>query len=186
MTIEASDIKNGITILYNGEPCQVVYFLHVKPGKGAAILRTKLKNLKNGNTIEQNFSANEKFETAMISRRKVQYSYNAGGTFYFMDLETYESYELSEEQLGFAKNFIVEGHECVLTFHESELIGLDLPDKVELVVTETTDAVKGNTATSATKDAWVETGLLVKVPLFIQQGETIIVSTLDGKYSSRA
>jgi len=186
MVIEASDIKNGITLLIDGDIFQVLWFLHVKPGKGAAILKTKMKNLRNGNVLEQTFNANAKFETAMISRRKCTYSYNAGGTYSFMDNETYEPYDLEEDKIGFAKNFIVEGHEVVLTFYEAELIGIDLPDKVDLVVTETTDAVKGNTATNATKDAWVETGLLVKVPLFIQQGETITVETETGKYAGRA
>ena len=186
MMIDASEIKNGLTLLIEGNIYQVVEFLHVKPGKGAAILKTKLKNLRTANTLERTFNANTKFETATITKRNVQYSYNAGGIYSFMDLETYETYDLSEEQVGYNKNFLVEGMEVVVALYESELLGINLPDKVELVVTETAPAVKGNTVTGATKDAIVETGLLVKVPLFIEEGEKIIISTIDGKYSSRA
>ena len=186
MTIDASEIKNGLTLLIEGNIYQVVEFLHVKPGKGAAILKTKMKNLRTGNTLDRTFNANTKFETAMITKRNVQYSYNAGGIYTFMDMETYETYDLNEEQIGYNKNFLVEGMEVILAFYESELLGLNLPDKVELTVTETTAAVRGNTVTGATKDAIVETGLLVKVPLFIEEGEKIIISTIDGKYSSRA
>ena len=186
MMIDASEIKNGLTLLIEGNIYQVVEFLHVKPGKGAAILKTKLKNLRTSNTLERTFNANTKFETATITKRNVQYSYNAGGTYSFMDMETYETYDLSEEQVGYNKNFLVEGMEVVVALYESELLGINLPDKVELTVTETAPAVKGNTVTGATKDAVVETGLLVKVPLFIEEGERIIISTIDGKYSSRA
>ena len=186
MMIDASEIKNGLTLLIEGNIYQVVEFLHVKPGKGAAILKTKLKNLRTSNTLERTFNANTKFETATITKRNVQYSYNAGGIYSFMDMETYETYDLSEEQIGYNKNFLIEGMEVVVALYESELLGINLPDKVELTVTETAPAVKGNTVTGATKDAIVETGLLVKVPLFIEEGEKIIISTIDGKYSSRA
>ena len=186
MMIDASEIKNGLTLLIEGNIYQVVEFLHVKPGKGAAILKTKLKNLRTSNTLERTFNANTKFETATITKRNVQYSYNAGGIYSFMDMETYETYDLNEDQVGYNKNFLVEGMEVVVALYESELLGINLPDKVELTVTETAPAVKGNTVTGATKDAVVETGLLVKVPLFIEEGERIIISTIDGKYSSRA
>ena len=175
-----------LTLLIEGNIYQVVEFLHVKPGKGAAILKTKLKNLRTTNTLERTFNANTKFETATITKRNVQYSYNAGGIYSFMDLETYETYDLNEDQVGYNKNFLIEGMEVVVALYESELLGINLPDKVELTVTETAPAVKGNTVTGATKDAVVETGLLVKVPLFIEEGEKIIISTIDGKYSSRA
>ena len=186
MMIDASEIKNGLTLLIEGNIYQVVEFLHVKPGKGAAILKTKLKNLRTSNTLERTFNANTKFETATITKRNVQYSYNAGGIYSFMDMETYETYDLSEEQVGYNKKFLIEGMEVVVALYESELLGINLPDKVGLTVTETAPAVKGNTVTGATKDAIVETGLLVKVPLFIEEGEKIIISTIDGKYSSRA
>ncbi len=186
MMINANDIKNGMTLLIEGNIYQVIEFLHVKPGKGAAFLRTKLKNLRTAGTIEKTFNTNIKFETATITKRTVQYSYNAGGTYSFMDMETYETYDLTEDQVGYNKNFLVEGMEVVIVMYESELLGINLPDKVELTVTETNPAVRGNTVNNALKDAYVETGLLVKVPLFIEQGERIIVSTIDGKYSSRA
>ena len=186
MMIDASEIKNGLTLLIEGNIYQVVEFLHVKPGKGAAILKTKLKNLRTSNTLDRTFNANTKFETAMITKRNVQYSYNAGGTYSFMDMETYETYDLTEDQVGYNKNFLVEGMEVIIVMYESELLGLNLPDKVELTVTQTDPAVRGNTVNNALKDAYVETGLMVKVPLFIEEGERIIVSTIDGKYSSRA
>ena len=186
MMIDASEIKNGLTLLIEGNIYQVVEFLHVKPGKGAAILKTKLKNLRTSNTLERTFNANTKFETAMITKRTVQYSYNAGDTYSFMDMETYETYDLSEEQVGYNKNFLIEGMEVIIAMYESELLGLNLPDKVELTVTQTDPAVRGNTVNNALKDAYVETGLMVKVPLFIEEGEKILVSTSDGKYSSRA
>jgi len=186
MMINANDIKNGLTLLIDGNIYQVVEFLHVKPGKGPAFIRTKIKNLRTGGTIEKTINPSSKLETAMITKINVQYSYNAGDTYNFMDMETYETYDLSEEQVGYSKNFLVEGMEVSLTMYESELLGINLPDKVELEVTETAPAVKGNTVTGATKDAYVSTGLLVKVPLFIEQGERIIISTADGKYSSRA
>jgi len=185
-SILAGDFKTGLTLEIDGEIFQVLDFQHVKPGKGAAILKTKLKNLRSGGTYDRTFNASTKFETAMIERKPVQYSYNTGDSYSFMDMSTYESYELSDDQIGYNKNFLVEGMEVVITFYESEVLGIALPDKVDLVVTETTDAVRGNTATNATKDAIVETGLLVKVPLFIQQGEKISIFTADGKYSGRA
>ena len=114
MMIDASEIKNGLTLLIEGNIYQVVEFLHVKPGKGAAILKTKLKNLGTSNTLERTFNANTKFETATITKRKVQYSYNAGGIYSFMDMETYETYDLSEEQIGYNKNFLIEGMEVVV------------------------------------------------------------------------
>ena len=152
MMIDASEIKNGLTLLIEGNIYQVVEFLHVKPGKGAAILKTKLKNLRTTNTLERTFNANTKFETATITKRNVQYSYNAGGTYSFMDLETYETYDLSEEQVGYNKNFLVEGMEVIIVMYESELLGLNLPDKVELTVTQTDPAVRGNTVNNALKD----------------------------------
>ncbi len=186
MAIEAGDFKTGLTLLIDGEIYQVLDFMHVKPGKGAALLKTKMKNLRTGGILEKSYNATTRFEQAIIDRREVDYSYYADETYYFMDRETYEMYELNQEVIGFAKNFLVEGQKVVVKFFEGELLNLDLPDKVELEVTETTGAVAGNTATNATKDAKVETGLLVRVPLFIKEGDKIIVSTIDGKYNGRA
>ncbi len=186
MPIEAGDFRTGLTLIIDGELYQVLDFLHVKPGKGAAILKTKLKNLRTGNVIERNFNTTIKFDQAIIEKKELQYSYSADNTYYFMDMETFDTYEISSDIVGFAKNFLVEGQMVKIKFFESEILGIDLPDKIELEVTETTGAVAGNTATNATKDATVETGLLVRVPLFVKEGDKIIVSTDDGKYCGRA
>ena len=184
--IEVNDIKNGMTLMIEGNIYQVVEFLHVKPGKGSAFMKTKLKNLRTGGTVEKTFNTNVKFEKANINRSSVQYLYNTGDTYYFMNMETYEQVELSSEQIGDNKNYLIENMMVDVIMFEGELLGVVLPDKVEFTVTETEPAVKGNTTNNALKDAYVETGMLVRVPLFIEQGEKILVTTADGKYSSRA
>ena len=186
MNININDIKNGMTVIIDGNLCQIVEFQHVKPGKGPAFIRIKLKNLRTGSTVEQTFNTNIKVEKAHIDKVSVQYLYSSGDTFVFMNNETYEQIEVSKTILGDNANFIKEGLEITIDFYDGEIIGITLPEKVEYVVTETTEAVKGNTATNAMKDATIETGLVVKVPLFINQGESIIINTSDGKYSSRA
>ena len=184
--LEAGDFKNGLTFIFEGQIYQVLDFMHVKPGKGAAILKTKLKNLRSGSIIERNFNTNLRFEQAQIDKKETQFSYASDGTYFFMDMESYDMYELSEEQVGFYKNFLSEGCAVSVKFFESEILSIELPDKMTLTVTETSGAVAGNTAQTATKDAICETGLLVKVPLFIKQEDKIIVSTIDGKYCGRA
>lgn len=185
MAIEAGDFRTGLTVIVDGDPWMVLDFQHVKPGKGAAILKTKMKNLKTGSTQERNFNASTKFDAANIQRKTAQYSYSADDTYYFMDMETYDTYELSEEHLGFNKYFILEGMDVTLMFFEGELLDVSVPDKVELTITETTPGVKG-APTTQTKDAMTETGLAIRVPQFIEQGEKVLVSTADGKYSGRA
>ena len=184
--IEVNDIKNGTTLIVEGQLMQVVEFLHVKPGKGAAFMKTKLKNLRTGATVEKTFNTNVKFEDAKIDRMNVQYLYNAGDTYFFMNMQTYDQFELSEEQVGDKKQFLLENMSVDIAMYNGELIGLSLPEKIEFTVVECDPAVKGNTATNATKNAYTETGLLVRVPLFIEEGEKIIVSSADGKYYSRA
>lgn len=184
--IEVNDIKTGMTLIIEGGIYQIVDFLHVKPGKGSAFMKTKLKNLRTGGTIERTFNTNVKFEKANIEKSNVQYLYNTGDNYNFMNMETYEQLELSADQLGNDKNFLIENMNVLVSFFQGELLGVILPDKIEMTVTETEPAVKGNTTNNATKDATVETGLKVRVPLFIEQGEKIIVSTADGKYVSRA
>ena len=184
--INVNDIKNGMTIMIEGQIYQVVEFLHVKPGKGSAFMKTKLKNLRTGGTIEKTFNTNVKFEKANINKQNVQYLYNTGDTYFFMNMETYDQLELSAKQIGDSKNYLIENMNVYVILYEGELLGIDLPDKVEFTVTETEPAVKGNTTNNALKDATVETGLVVKVPMFIEQGEKILVTTVDGKYSSRA
>lgn len=184
--INVNDIKNGMTLMIEGNIYQVVEFLHVKPGKGSAFMKTKLKNMRTGGIVERTFNTNVKFEKANINRSNVQYLYNTGDTYYFMNMETYEQLELSEAQIGDDKYYLIENGTVDIVQYEGELLGLILPDKIEFTITETEPAVKGNTTNNAQKDAYVETGLLVRVPLFIEQGEKILVTTADGKYSSRA
>ena len=185
MAIEAGDFKTGLTVMVDGDPWQVIDFMHVKPGKGAAILKTKMKNLKTGSTQERNFNASTKFEAAMIEKKQAQYSYSSGDTYYFMDMETFETYELSEEHVGFNKYFLIEGMNVTLQIFEGDVLAIVVPDKVELTVVETTAAIKGAPSTQ-TKDALTDTGLSLRVPQFIEQGEKILVTSADGKYSSRA
>ena len=185
MAIEAGDFKTGLTVMVDGDPWQVIDFMHVKPGKGAAILKTKMKNLKTGSTQERNFNASTKFEAAMIEKKSAQYSYSAGDVYYFMDMETFETYEVSEEHVGFNKYFLIEGMDVMLQFFDGQILDIVVPDKVELTVAETTPAIKG-APSSQTKDAVTDTGLSLRVPQFIEEGERILVSTSDGKYSSRA
>jgi len=186
MAIEAGDFKTGLTVMVDNDPWVVVEFMHVKPGKGAAILKTKMKNLKTGSTQERNFAASVKFEAANIEKKKAQFSYVSGDTYYFMDTESFETYELNEQQIGFNKYFLLDGMEISLMFFQGNVLNISLPDKVELNLVEVEQAVKGDTATNALKLAVTETGLQVKVPMFINDGERIIVSTSDGKYVSRA
>lgn len=185
MMIDINDIKNGMTVIVEGNLYQIVDFLHVKPGKGAAFMKTKLKNLRTGGTIEKTFNTNIKIEKANISKKAMQYLYNTSDMYYFMDMNTYEQVELSEKQIENEKKYLKENLEVELVYFESELIGLNLPEKVEYKVTYATDAVKGNTSTNALKDATLENGLEVKVPLFICEGDVVVISTKDGKYVSR-
>ena len=184
--ISTNDLKNGITIEYEGNIYVVMDTQHVKPGKGAAIVKAKLKNLRTGSIVEQTFNAGVKVATARIEKQLMQYLYNMSGVFYFMNMESYEQLELQQSQIGDNVKFLKENLEVYITSYNGEILGIDLPDKVTLVVTHTEPAVKGNTTTNALKDAECETGLMLRVPLFIEEGETIIISTDDGKYVSRA
>jgi len=185
MAIEAGDFKTGLTVMVDGDPWVVLDFLHVKPGKGAAILKTKMKNLKTGATQERNFNASTKFDAAEIIKKKASYSYNDGSTYYFTDVYTYDQYELDIESIGDNKFHLVDGMEVLIMFFNGEVLDVQVPEKVEQVITETTPAIKGANNT-ATKDAVTETGLRIRVPMFIEEGEKIVVFTADGKYSGRA
>ena len=185
MAISAGDFRTGLTLIIDGDPCQVLDFQHVKPGKGAAILKTKMRNLKTGAIQEKNFNASTKFDQANISKKAAQFSYEADNTFYFMDMETYDTYELSEEQVGYNKYFTVEGTEVYLVFFEGLLLNVSVSEKVELTIVETDPAIKG-APSNQTKDAKTETGLTLRVPQFIEQGEKIVVFSADGKYAGRA
>ena len=184
--IGVNDIKNGMTLIIEGNIYQVIEFLHVKPGKVSAFMKTKLRNLRTGGIVEKTFNTNVKFEKANINKMNSQYLYSMGDVYYFMNMETYEQLELSKEQIGDSANYLIENMSVYIILFEGELLGIDLPDKVEFTVVETEPAVRGNTTNNAMKDAKVDTGMIVKVPLFIEQGEKILVTTSDGKYSSRA
>ena len=181
-----NDIKNGMTFLFEGNIYQVLEFLHVKPGKGAAFVKAKLRNLRTGSTVEKTFNTSIKLEKAMIEKNEMQFLYADGNNYNFMNMETYDQSELSKEQIGENAKFLKDGLNVLITFYQGEMLGIELPDKIEYVVENTEPAVKGNTTNNARKDAYMENGLMVRVPLFIEQGERIIISTADGKYSSRA
>ena len=186
MNININDIKNGMTVIIDGNLCLIQEFQHVKPGKGPAFVRIKLKNLRTGSTVEQTFNTNIKIERAHVDKKMMQYLYNNGSNYVFMDTNTYEQIEIPENVLEDEKKFLKENLEIQINFYNGEIIGIELPEKIEFEVIETTDATKGNTTNNAMKDATIETGYTIKVPLFISQGEKIIVSTSDGKYVSRA
>lgn len=186
MNININDIKNGMTVIIDGNLCLIQEFQHVKPGKGPAFVRIKLKNLRTGSIVEQTFNTNIKITKAHIDKNKVQYLYASGDNLVFMNNETYEQIEVPRKVLGEDADFIKEGIDIQVDFYEGEIIGITLPEKVEYTVVETTEAVKGNTATNAQKDAKIETGKVIKVPLFINEGEVILVTTKDGKYAGRA
>ena len=181
-----NDIKNGMTILFEDNIYTVLEFSHVKPGKGAAFVQAKLKNLRTGSIVEKRFNSGVKLEKAMIEKKNMQFLYATGDAYTFMDNNTYEQLELTSAQLGDDKYYLKDGLEVIVTVYQGEVLGVILPEKVELQIIATEPAVKGNTTNNAQKDATVETGLLVRVPLFIEQGEVIVVSTKDGSYASRA
>lgn len=184
--VNVNDFKTGMSIKYEGNIYSVVDYQHVKPGKGAAFVKAKLKNLRTGAIIEITFNSSVKVELAHIEKRNMQFLYSQGDTYYFMNMETYDQIEVKESQLGDDKKYLKENLVLNIISYEGEILGLQLPDKIEMVVTKTEPGVKGNTTNNAMKDAVLETGMTVKVPLFINEGETIIVSTKDGKYQSRA
>ena len=184
--INVNDFKNGMTIKIDNNIFQIIEFQHVKPGKGPAFVRTKIKNLRTGATIENTFNAGIKVETARIDKKDMQFLYSMGNTYYFMNMDDYEQIEVDGSLLGEEKNYLKENMNINMTSYEGEIIGLTLPDKVELKVVSTEPAVKGNTTSSAMKDAKLESGYVVKVPIFIDQDEIVVISTKDGKYVSRA
>lgn len=178
--INVNDIKVGMTVLFEGDIYSVIEFLHVKPGKGAAFMKTKLRNLRTGSIIEKTFNSSIKLEKAMIEKHPMQFLYNDGNKYNFMNMQTFEQIELSSEQVGEDAIYLKEGLEVDLTFYEGELLGLILPDKIAMKIVSTEPAVKGNTTNNAQKDAVLETGHTIRVPLFIEEGETVLISTKDG------
>jgi len=184
--ISVNDFKTGLTVEVDNEIFTVLDFQHVKPGKGAAFVRSKLKNLRNGNTVEKTFRAGETIGRAIIENREVQYLYNSGSEYTFMDNESYDQFNLDREQLEWELNFLKENMNVHISSYNGEILGIQMPNSVELTVTETEPGVKGNTAQGATKNATLETGLTVQVPLFINEGDVLLIDTREGKYISRA
>ena len=184
--INVNDFKTGMTIKYEGNLFMVLEFQHVKPGKGAAFVRTKLKNLRTGSTIEITFNSATKVEQARIEKKPMQFLYKDGSNYVFMDMNDYSQIELDDKKIGDDTKYLKENLDVDMVFYEGEMLGLNLPDKIEMEVTKTEPGVRGNTTSTATKDATLETGLNIRIPLFINEGEKIIVSTKDGKYVSRA
>lgn len=183
--ISAGDFRNGITIELDSNVFQIIEFQHVKPGKGAAFVRTKLKNIKSGGVVERTFRPTEKCPQARIDRKDMQYLYADGDLYYFMDTETYDQVALNAETVGDALKFVKENEMCKVCSHNGSVFSVEPPLFVELVITETEPGFKGDTATGASKPAIVETGAQVSVPLFVEQGETIKIDTRTGEYLSR-
>ena len=183
--ISAGDFRNGVTIEFEGNIYQIIEFQHVKPGKGAAFVRTKLKNIKSGGVVEKSFRPTEKFDAAHIERKDMHYLYADGDMYNFMDNETYEQIALSEDQVGDSLKFVKENDNVKMLSHNGEVFAIEPPLFVELEITETEPGVKGDTATGATKPATVETGATVLVPLFVGQGEKIQIDTRTGEYMKR-
>ena len=183
--ISAGDFRNGITIELEGNVFQIIEFQHVKPGKGAAFVRTKLKNIKNGGVVEKTFRPTEKCPQARIDRKDMQYLYADGDMFNFMDNETYEQISLNKDEVGDALKFVKENEMVKVCSHNGSVFAIEPPLFVELEITETEPGFKGDTATGATKPAVVETGASVLVPLFVEQGDVIKIDTRTGEYLSR-
>lgn len=183
--VSAGDFRNGLTFELDGNVFQVVEFQHVKPGKGAAFVRTKLKNIITGSVVERTFRPTEKVEQAHIERKDMEYSYNDGDLYHFMDKETFEMTSISAADVGDALKFVKENMDCKILSYKGSVFGIEPPTFVELEVTDTEPGVKGNTATGATKPATLETGAQIQVPLFVNQGEMIRVDTRTGEYMER-
>lgn len=184
--ISAGDFRNGVTFESDGNVLQVVEFQHVKPGKGAAFVRAKVKNVISGSVVEKTFNPNEKFPAAFIERRVMQYSYADGSIKYFMDIETFDMLPIDESQLDDSFRFVKEEMEVKVLSYKGNVFGVEAPNFVELKVTQTDPGFKGNTATNATKPATLETEAEIKVPLFIEEGDMIRIDTRTGEYMERA
>ncbi len=186
MSISINQFKTGLTILIDNDIYSVVDFQHVKPGKGAAFVRTRLKNLKTDALIERTFRGDEKIEEAFLEQKKMQYLYKSADTYNFMDNQTYEQLSLSQEHLGQKAKFLKDNLEVIKYFHNAELISIDLPTFINLEVKHTEPGIRGDTAKSGTKPAELETGVIIAVPLFIEVGDVIKVDTRTGTYVERA
>lgn len=184
--ISSNDFRPGLTIELNGDPCQVIEFQHVKPGKGAAFVRTKIRNLKTGSTTEMTFRGGEKVPKATLERHQMQYLYFDGDSYVFMDNQTYDQINLQVEQLDGGEKFLKENMDCQVTSYNGEILGVELPTTVELEVIETEPGIKGDTASGGTKPAKMETGVTVNVPFFVNTGDVLRIDTRTGDYIERA
>lgn len=184
--VTAGDFRNGVTFEMDGKVYQIIEFQHVKPGKGAAFVRTKIRNVIEGSVVERTFNPTEKFPTAFVERKDMEYSYTDGDLYYFMDTETYEQVPVSANELGDNFKFVKENMVCKVLSYKGKVFGVEPPTFVELEVTQTDPGFAGNTATNATKPATLETGCEIRVPLFINEGDMIRIDTRTGEYMERA
>ncbi|MDD4699425.1 MAG: elongation factor P [Oscillospiraceae bacterium] len=184
--ISAGEFRNGVTFEMDGNVFQIIEFQHVKPGKGAAFVRTKIRNVIAGSVIEKTFNPTEKFPTAYIERREMEYSYSDGGLYYFMDQESFELVPINESDLDDSFKFVKENMLCKVLSYKGKVFGVEPPTFVELLITQTDPGFKGDTATNATKPATLETGCEIRVPLFIDEGDRIKIDTRTGEYMERA
>ena len=184
--ISAGDFRNGVTFDMDGNVFQIIEFQHVKPGKGAAFVRTKIRNVISGSVTERTFSPTERFPTAFVERKDMQYLYNDDGLYYFMDNESYENVPINADLLGENFKFVKENTDVKVLSYKGSVFGVEPPNFIELEVTQTDPGFKGDTATNATKPAVLETGAEIKVPLFVNEGDRIRVDTRTGEYMERA
>ena len=184
--VSAGDFRNGVTFEMDGNVYQIIEFQHVKPGTGAAFVRAKIRNVIQGSVTERTFNPNDKYPTAFVERKDMEYSYNDDGLYYFMDPESYEMVPVGKDELGDAFKFVKENMTCKILSYKGKVFGVEPPTFVELAVTQTDPGFAGNTATNATKPATVETGAEIRVPLFINEGDMIRIDTRTGEYMERA
>ena len=184
--VTAGDFRNGVTFEMDGNVYQIIEFQHVKPGKGAAFVRAKIKNVIAGSVVERTFNPNDKFPTAYVERKEMEFSYSDGGLYYFMDPESYELVPVNAENLGDNFKFVKENMVCKILSYKGKVFGIEPPTFVELEITKTEPGFKGDTATNATKPATLETGAEIRVPLFVNEGDRIRIDTRTGEYMERA
>ena len=184
--VTAGDFRNGVTFEMDGKVYQIIEFQHVKPGKGAAFVRTKIRDVIAGSVVEKTFSPTDKYPTAYVERKEMQFSYADGGLYNFMDMETYDVVPVSESELGDNFKFVKEEMICKILSYKGKVFGVEPPTFVELEITATEPGIKGDTATNATKPATLETGAEIRVPLFVNEGDRIRIDTRTGEYMERA
>ena len=183
--LSAGDFRNGLTFEMDGQVMQVVEFQHVKPGKGAAFVRTKMRNVITGAVIETSFNPTAKFPSATVEKKDMEYSYSDGDLYYFMDMQTFDQVPLNSDKLPDSFKFVKEGHQCRLLSYKGSVFSVEPPMFVELEITETEPGVKGNTATTVTTTATVETGAVIRVPIFVNEGDVVKIDTRTGEYLER-